>query len=110
MTALRLDWTTPSRIAVHGDLTFGSAGKLLDAITARLAEEPGLGELCLDCTSLEHCDSYGLSMLLMAHRRAVAAGVSLRLENRPRMLDRMLELTGTVEHLTSHAAADERSS
>ena len=107
---LRLDWTMPEarlgRLAVLGELTFDSAAQLLDAVMEHLARHPTLRELRVDCAGLDHCDSYGLSMLLMAHRRALAAGVALRLDNRPSVLDRMLELTGTVEHLAADSDVD----
>ncbi|MFI9379720.1 STAS domain-containing protein [Kutzneria sp. NPDC052558] len=111
--SLRLDWTMPedrlARLTVQGDLDFTCAAQLLDTVTARLSEHPSLRGLHVDCAGLSHCDSYGLSMLLMAHRRALAAGVAFRLDNRSTALDRMLELTGTVEHLTADTVADDHS-
>jgi anti-anti-sigma factor len=110
---LNLDWTmsdgSTARLTVEGELNFETAAPLLDAVEQRLAEHPELRELRLDCAKLGHCDSYGLSMLLMVHRRTQRAGVALRLDNRTGTLDRMLELTGTVEHLTAGAAVDDHS-
>lgn len=112
-TALRLHWTLTDartgRLAVVGELNFSSAGRLLDIVTERLRQHPTLRELRLDCAGLDHCDSYGLAMLLMAQRRTDAAGVTLRLDNRTRTLERMMELTGTTEHLMADASDDDRS-
>lgn len=109
--ALRLDWTMPDAstgwLAVFGELTFNSADELLDVVTDRLAERPALRLLRLDCGELGFCDSYGLSTLLMVHRRAVAAGVTLHVDNRSSALQRMLELTGTVEYLAPDGAAED---
>ena len=109
-TALRLDWTMPDattgRLAVFGELNFQSAGRLVEAVTEELARHPELRVLRLDCAGLEHCDSSGLSILLMAQRRTEAAGVTLYLDNRSTTLERMLELTGTVDHLAGDAAGD----
>jgi len=109
-TALRLDWTMPDtatgRLAVVGELNFQSAGRLIETVTEELARHPELRELRLDCTGLDHCDSSGLSVLLMAQRRTQAAGVTLYLDNRSSTLERMLELTGTVDYLAGDAADD----
>ncbi|MEV6782988.1 STAS domain-containing protein [Streptomyces sp. NPDC051098] len=62
-------------------------------------------DLRLDCRELELIDSMGLSALLAIHRITSAAGITLHLDNRPDRLQRMLEITGTDEHLTRPAAS-----
>ncbi|MFH9500530.1 hypothetical protein [Streptomyces globisporus] len=42
-----------------------------------------------------------LSALLMIGRRTTVAGVRLHLDDRPAYLDRILELTGTLDYLTT---------
>lgn len=46
-------------------------------------------------------DSMGLAALLMVRRVADAHRVALRLDNRPLCVDRLLQLTGTLDHLTA---------
>ncbi|MFH8487342.1 STAS domain-containing protein [Streptomyces longisporoflavus] len=89
------------RIEVRGDLDYDNADHLLLAVTDKLAEHPRLGDLHLHCAGLELVDSMGLSILLMIHRRTSAAGVRLHLDDRPARLDRLLSLTGTLEHFTA---------
>lgn len=84
-----------------GELDWESAGDLVETARDQLGRlpEPRCA-VHLDCAQLSLCDSTGLSALLMVHRDVTAAGASLRLDNRPAFLDRMLALTGTLVHLT----------
>jgi anti-anti-sigma factor len=68
------------------------------AITEHL--KTGLRSVKIDCTALELCDSTGLSSLLLLRRRTHALGIDLVLANRPALLDRILERTGTFDYLT----------
>lgn len=88
------------RVEIDGDLDYDSADRLLETVTEQLAERPGLGRLHLHCAGLGVTDSMGLSILLMIRRRTTAAAVQLHLDDRPANLDRLLEITGTLEHLT----------
>ncbi|WP_329459314.1 STAS domain-containing protein [Streptomyces sp. NBC_01497] len=92
-------------LRLAGELDYESAGELLDAVRAHL---PGIGPdgLRLDCGELTACDSTGLSVLLMSRRLTTAAGVALHLDNRRPPLQRMLEITGTLAHLTVSAAPE----
>ncbi|MGW7091936.1 STAS domain-containing protein [Streptomyces sp. NPDC054874] len=89
------------RIALHGDLDYDSAGLLLNEVTAQLAARPALTDLHLHCAELGTVDSTGLSALLMIGRRTSGAGVRLHMDARPAKLDRLLHLTGTLDHLTA---------
>ncbi|GAA3203772.1 STAS domain-containing protein [Actinocorallia longicatena] len=89
---------------LEGDLDYATAGELLEAATERLAARPDLVELRLDCSRLGVCDSMGLSVLLLIRRRTALAGTALRLDHRPAALDRMLDMTGVLEHLTGDPA------
>ncbi|MFJ1869563.1 STAS domain-containing protein [Streptomyces sp. NPDC088097] len=86
-------------LEVHGFLDFDSAEHFLAAATEHLAATPGLRTLRLDCGGLNGIDSMGLAMLLMLHRRTTAVHVMLCLEARPPALERMLTLTGAMDHL-----------
>jgi hypothetical protein len=45
-----------------------------------------------------------LSALLAVHRRTSAAGARLHLDNRPLHLERILQITGVLDHLTATPA------
>lgn len=89
------------RIELHGDLDYDNADRLLDTVTGQLAAHPRLEHLHLDCGGLGVVDSMGLSVLLMIHRRTSGAGVHLHLDHRSAQLDRLLAVTGTMDHLTA---------
>ena len=100
-------WDSPSRhsarISLTGDLVNINADLVLRSVDEGLAAHPALRELHIDCTALEVCDSRGLSALLMLRRRTESRNVTLRITNRPRILDRLLERTGTAEYLTGES-------
>ncbi|WP_328672225.1 STAS domain-containing protein [Streptomyces sp. NBC_00328] len=91
-------------LEAHGFLDHGCAECFLAAATEHLEGTPGLHALHLDCSDLDGLDSMGLAMLLMLHRRTTAAHVTLYLDARPPALDRMLDITGTLDHLVPHHA------
>lgn len=99
---LTCTWSAPAdgigRVVIDGDLDYDTADHLLTETGDRLAAEPPLRELWLDCDQLGFCDSYGLSVLLMVHRRALAVGTRLRLARPRHSLCRLLELTGILEY------------
>ncbi|MHC3470061.1 STAS domain-containing protein [Streptomyces sp. 7R007] len=66
------------------------------------AGPPAAGLFRLDFSGLRCIDSWGLSaLLLLLRRRADDSGSRLRLEDRPPFLDRLLDLTGTYDHLVA---------
>ncbi len=87
------------RLEVHGFLDYDGAEYFLATAVRHLTAAPGPHTLHLDCAHLAGIDSMGLAMLLMLHRRTTAAHVTLHLEGRPPALERMLEITGTLDHL-----------
>ncbi|GAA4061669.1 STAS domain-containing protein [Nonomuraea soli] len=86
---------------LRGDLDYVSAEDLLTVVTARLRQAPAPREIRLDCAGLGICDSTGLSVLLVIRRRADAVGTRLHLDNRGAALNRLLDITGTREHLVA---------
>lgn len=86
-------------VVLDGSLDYDTADELLDRITAHLARHPDTRVVEIDCAEVDFCDSWGLSILLMTQRVAAAAGARLRLDNLPPRLARVLEITGTLEHL-----------
>lgn len=99
---LKSDVAIPSaRIHVAGDLAYGHTAPLVDAVSELLSTDARVTDLHLDFAQLEFLDSTGLSALLVIHREVTRSGLKLHLDNRPRQLDRVLEITGLLEHLTS---------
>jgi anti-anti-sigma factor len=90
-----------ARMRLAGDLDYVTTPGVVDAVSTLLVEQPTLLHLHLDCETLAFCDSAGLSGLLQIHRRLSSAGVQLHLDDRPPHLERILQITGTLEHLTA---------
>ncbi|MFF3886470.1 STAS domain-containing protein [Streptomyces sp. NPDC001914] len=97
----------PSALVIHvgGDLDHETCDELTRTVDQYLVPprnpEGQISELRVDFAGLGSIDSMGLSALLMIRRRTDAAGVRLYLDQRPRGMDRLLEITGTLEHLTA---------
>ncbi|MFI8292124.1 STAS domain-containing protein [Streptomyces sp. NPDC085614] len=92
------------RVRVRGELDYDTGDDLVAAVTGILADdaEP-LDEVRLDFGALTHIDAPGLAALLLIHRRAAARGAVLHLDNRPDVLERMLQVTNVLDHLTGPA-------
>ncbi|MFF3611963.1 STAS domain-containing protein [Streptomyces sp. NPDC002580] len=95
-------------VRLDGFLDYDSADYFLAAATRPLAATPGLRHLHLECGALSGIDSMGLAMLLMLHRRTTAVGVSLHLDNRTPALDRLLDITGTLDLLVPDRTGQEK--
>lgn len=91
-------------VRVAGDLDYATTGQLVTAVTGLLDDVPTVRDIHLDFRDLGFCDSAGLSGLLLVHRRSSAAGARLYLDHRPRHLDRIFDITGILEHLTTPPA------
>ncbi|MFC9973290.1 STAS domain-containing protein [Spirillospora sp. NPDC127200] len=88
-------------LALHGDLDYGTGDEVLQTARLALREHEGVRELRLDCRELGMVDSTGLSVLLQIHRDACEGGVGFHLDDTGPLLERLLHLTGTYEHLTT---------
>lgn len=107
-TTVTVDPTTRSAtLHLAGDLDFTTSDPFMATVRRVLDEQPDLQKLRLDFTDLSFCDSAGLSALLLVHRRASAAGVVLQLEHRPPQLNRVLDVTGVLDHLTAPSGSDD---
>ena len=93
------------RLALTGDLDYDTCGNLLQQVRLALREHEGAEELRLDCGELDAVDSMGLSTLLQIHRAACQDGIGFRLDNIGPVLKRLLDLTGTYEHLHASPGA-----
>lgn len=105
--------------AVHlrltGELDYDTTPEFLAAVRGILSGHAGLRSLHLDCAGLAFCDTMGLYAFLTIRRETGAADVQLHLDNRSPALQRLLEITGTLTHLTgavpsspSHHGAPDR--
>lgn len=90
-------------VQVSGVLDYDTAEQLIQVVRSRLDSSAALRHLHLDFGALTLCDSMGLSALLMVHRHATQLGVQLHLDRRPGFLERILNITGTLRHLTAVA-------
>ncbi|GAA4116883.1 STAS domain-containing protein [Streptomyces hundungensis] len=96
-----IDAENTVRIEIIGDLDYQTADVLLDEVTAQLGARPDLKDVHLHFQEIGTVDSMGLSVLLMIHRHTTAAGTRLHLNDRPPNLDRLLDITGTLEYFES---------
>lgn len=92
-------------VRIAGDLDYETCDELMRTvdqnITVRHTAEGRPLALHIDFAGLQGIDSMGLSALLMIRRHTDAAGMSLHLDERPPHLERLLEITGTLDHLTA---------
>lgn len=96
--------TSPSAtIRVAGDLDHTTTATLVDAVAALVDGRPSLRDVHIDCAAVTFCDSAGLSGLLDIHRRTTAARIRLHLDHRPPQLERILDITGVLDHLVASA-------
>lgn len=94
-------------IDVVGDLDYETSDELLATVVDHVTPDTPLRRLRLDFGRLTWIDSLGLSTLLMVHRHTSAAGIALELHDRPDFLERMLDLTGTLDHFTATAVPED---
>jgi anti-anti-sigma factor len=92
---------TAAGIRICGDLDYVSTDHLVQTATRLLTDRPELKSLRLDFAELDFCDSAGLSGLLLIHRRTEQHDVQLHLDHRTGQLERILQITGTLGHLTA---------
>ncbi|MEU1203595.1 STAS domain-containing protein [Streptomyces sp. NPDC005813] len=97
--------TTEAVVRVVGDLDYETCDELVSAVRQTLAGRAGgpdgVQGLHVDFAGLDNIDSMGLSALLMIRRQTDAAGIRLYLDERPAGLERLLDITGTLAHLTA---------
>jgi anti-sigma B factor antagonist len=82
-------------LALHGELDLTSAPVFEREL--RTAESASPLRLVLDLSALDFMDSTGLRALLLARERAGGEGHTLMLRRGPRQVQRVLELTKTID-------------
>jgi len=87
------------------EIDITNAGQLRAALLAAAAQ--GHATIVVDLTDTAFCDTAGLQVLVLAHRRAVAEGGELRLVVRAATLLRLFSLTGVDQVIPSFTGLDE---
>ena len=82
-------------LSLRGELDLTSAPTFERELEAAEASHPSL--LVIDLSGLDFMDSTGLRALLLARERAQADGHDLALRRGPRQVQRVLELTKTID-------------
>jgi anti-anti-sigma factor len=87
------------------EIDITNAGQLRAALLAAAGE--GFATIVVDLSETAFCDTAGLQVLVLAHRRALAEGGELRLVVRAATLLRLFSLTGVDHVIPSFAALDQ---
>jgi anti-anti-sigma factor len=87
------------------EIDITNAGQLRAALLAAAGE--GHATIVVDLSETAFCDTAGLQVLVLAHRRALAEGGELRLVVRAATLLRLFSLTGVDQVIPSFAVLDE---
>jgi anti-sigma B factor antagonist len=87
------------------EIDITNAGQLRGALLAAAGQ--GHATIVVDLSQTAFCDTAGLQVLVLAHRRARAEGGELRLVVRAAPLLQLLRLTGVDQVIPSFAGLDE---
>ena len=85
------------RIAPAGDLDLATSPELRSTIDELLGS--GFDDVVVDLANVTFLDSSGLQVLLAAHEAAELGGYRFRLRAGPPAVQRIFELTGTLDRL-----------
>jgi anti-anti-sigma factor len=87
------------------EIDIANAGQLRAALLAAAAQ--GHATIVVDLGETAFCDTAGLQVLVLAHRRAAAEGGELRLVVRSATLLRLFSITGVDHVIPSFTTLDE---
>ena len=90
--------TEPGVLRLDGELDPHTAPLLEHEIASRA--DAGQVDIVLDLRALQFIDSSGLRVLIAAHRDLARRGGSLVLRSPSDTAQRLLEITGLVDHIT----------
>jgi anti-anti-sigma factor len=94
-----------SVVAGPAEIDIANAGQLRAALLAAAAQ--GHATIVVDLSETAFCDTSGLQVLVLAHRRAAAEGGGLRLVVQAATLLRLFSLTGVDHVIPTFATVDE---
>src|SRR5690349_9908206 len=86
------------RIIAHGVLDFTTTDLLAECLDAALARH--LPYIALDVTDVRLLDAATIRTLVLFHRRAEGTGCVFRVTGATRLVQRVLDVTGTLPLLT----------
>jgi anti-sigma B factor antagonist len=92
-------------VKAPAEIDIANAGQLRAALLAAAAD--GHASVVADLSETAFCDTAGLQVLVLGHRRAVAEGGELRLVVQAAQLLRMFSLTGVDRVIPTYATLDE---
>lgn len=87
------------------EIDIANAGQLREALLAAAGQ--GHATIVVDLTETAFCDTAGLQVLVLAHRRAAGEGGELRLVVRSATLLRLFSLTGVDHVIPNFATLDQ---
>jgi anti-anti-sigma factor len=85
-------------LRVAGEVDMAAAPVLIDAILGASSSNPTY-EVVVDLDDVTFIDSMGLAALIEAHRRLIDQGVSLVIHSVSPTVRKLMDITGTAEHL-----------
>jgi anti-anti-sigma factor len=88
--------TQPVVVTLPVEIDISNADRIGEELCAAFA--PGVTTVIADMTGTRFCDSSGISMLVVAHRKATASNAELRLVARSTVVLRALALV-RIDHL-----------
>jgi len=88
-------------LALAGEIDLYTAPRLQTELTAALAAAES-GQIVVDMSGVEFCDSTGMNVLLAAHRQATEKGGDLTLAAPRAPVRKILEVTGLQSVFTIH--------
>jgi anti-anti-sigma factor len=92
-------------VSAPAEIDITNAGQLRAALLAAAGE--GHATIVVDLSETAFCDTAGLQVLVLAHRRALGEGGELRLIVRAVTLLRLFSLTGVDQVIPNFTALDE---
>jgi anti-sigma B factor antagonist len=94
LMVVRRDEATAVTIVAEGDADLTTVAELESALYAAVSDAAAGLPVLVDLAGVRFLDSIGIAVLLKAHRRAVAAGRSLRVVRAGTQVREVLKLTG----------------
>jgi anti-anti-sigma factor len=88
-------------ISLRGEIDYGTAPALREAISTALAGDPRPTEIDIDLSGVAMMDSTGLGTLVVGYRICAQLGVGLTVSNPNPFVARLLAVTGVDERLVS---------
>lgn len=86
-------FTSSNTLAIKGDMTFATAVHLVER-SVELLKNYSANQVTVDLTTVSHCDSAGLAVIIELYRFAAMHNLQLALINAPSQLINLAEVSG----------------